>query len=623
MKNNSGNLAVKLVLFIYISIMIGAALYSILVPMALSFDRAATMVFFRKKFITVGSMSILATWILYILYRPVKNCIAAKECHAAEDSELYRKARKSLSILPKFIFLIGALSYSLGVVLSLGLDAAKGALPGRDVAVGNFLAAIVWGLVNGVITERIVNIILIESKNRLKIDSMKGQKAYSTIAHLFVPLSIIFVWLLVYTVLTFHFAPAAGFASFAWKLVVYLILGLFLMFLVLTEFSLSMKNLLRQVKKLSGDRMDLSSKIYITSFDDIGSITEGMNRIISNLRNTFSKVREAISEAYRTSGHARDTVSESKERVREMNGLMDGMASGIEEQIRTVGSTGSAISNTIASIDEMIARMDEQAERVDHAAVEIREMVDHMNSVSRDANRTEELFLEIRQRLEEGNREVEATAEEIERINGAGIMVAETVKVIEDIADRINLIAMNAAIESAKAGTAGRGFAVVAAEIRKLADSTSSETERITGHIDSMRTITESGLTRFAALGIGLQEIFSTVERTGESVAEIAVSSREMAGRGESELTEVAELVELTNALRSETGSQKESNRGMKEAIDTLSRASDTLVELQRQLRTGIGAIETAFLNISVDFEQSFSSNKELEKLVDGFNIGE
>jgi hypothetical protein len=46
-------------------------------------------------------------------------------------------------------------------------------------------------------------------------------------------------------------------------------------------------------------------------------------------------------------------------------------------------------------------------------------------------------------------------------------------------------------------------------------------------------------------------------------------------------------------------------------------------VELQRQLRSGIGAIETAFLNISVDFEQSFSSNKELEKLVEGFTIGE
>jgi methyl-accepting chemotaxis protein len=123
-------------------------------------------------------------------------------------------------------------------------------------------------------------------------------------------------------------------------------------------------------------------------------------------------------------------------------------------------------------------------------------MIDHMNAVSRDANRTEEIFLEIRQRLTEGNREVGATAEEIERINGAGIMVAETVKVIEDIADRINLIAMNAAIESAKAGTAGRGFAVVASEIRKLADSTSSETERITGHIDSMRAFTESGSRR-------------------------------------------------------------------------------------------------------------------------------
>lgn len=623
MNTTSSNLAAKLVVFIYISILIGAALYSILVPIVLSFDKAATLVFFRKKFITVGSMSILATWILYILYRPVKQCIASGECTYAADSALYKKACRALSILPKFIFLVGALSYTLGVVLSLGLDAAKGAMPSRQVAVGNLLAAIIWGLVNGVITERIINIILIESKNRLKIDSMEGQKAYSTIVHLFTPVSIIFIWLLLYSVLTFLFSTAPGFAPVAWKLALYLVIGLFLLLLVLAEFSLSMKNLLNQVRNLSGDRMDLSRKIYITSFDDIGSITEGMNRIIGNLRNTFSRVREAIGGASEASGHAKETVDGSRERVREMNGLMDKMVSGIDIQLSTVETTGGRVSGTIDSIDEMIARMDEQAERVDHAAEEIRHMVDHMNEVSSRATRTEELFQDIRQRLDGGKREVDATAGEIERINDAGIMVAETVKLIEDIADRINLIAMNAAIESAKAGAAGRGFAVVAAEIRKLADSTSSETERITGHIDSMRSITESGLRRFAALGADLQEIFSTVERTGESVAEIAVSSREMAGRGESELTEVAELVALTNALRRETGTQKESNREMKEAIDTLSRASVNLVELQRQLRSGIEAIEEAFLNISHDFERSFSSNRELEQLVEGFKTGE
>jgi methyl-accepting chemotaxis protein len=623
MENNSSKLAFKLVVYIYISILIGAALYSLLVPVALSFDRETSLTFFRKKFITVGSMSVLATWVIYLLYRPIKQCIATGACQADADTALYRKARKALITLPRFIFLVGAISYSLGVVLSLFLDARRGEMPDRSIAAGNFIAAFIWGLVNGVITERIVNIILIESKTSLKIETMKDQKAYSTLTHLFMPVTIITIWLMSYTALTFFFASTPDLSAMAWKLAVYLVLALVLVFLILTEFTLSMKNLLRQIESLSGDRMDLSRNVYITSFDDIGIVTEGMNHIIGNLRNTFSSIRQAIGVAYKSSGHTKETVDSSRKRVREMEKLMDDMQSGIDQQLGTVQQTGSTIGAAIGSIEEMIAQMDEQAEKVDHAAAEIRSMIDHMETVSGGAARTEELFQDIRRKLDQGTREVEETAEGIEKINGAGRMVADTVKVIDDIADRINLIAMNAAIESAKAGAAGKGFAVVAGEIRKLADNTSKETETITGHIATMQQITDSGLSRFASLGGSLQNIFATVEETGKSVAEIAGSSREMARRGESELTEIEELVELTGTLKQETARQIESNHHMKSAMETLSQASGSLVDLQKQLHAGIAAIESAFANISEDFDHSFSSNRKLEELVEGFHTGD
>jgi methyl-accepting chemotaxis protein len=620
MNKTKKHLARRLVLFIYISILIGAALYSILVPMALNFDRTTTIDFFRKKFITVGSMSILATWILYILYRPVQRCITLGTCQA-DGSPLYQKARKALTILPRFIFAVGALSYSLGVVISLGLDAAKGAIPPMNIAVGNFIAAFIWGFVNGIITERIVNIILIESKTELKIEDMEGKKAYSSITHLFLPIAIILTWLLSYTVITFLFSGSTTLTGITWKLAIYLAISLFLSFLIFTEFSLSLKNLQAQISKLSGEKMDLSQKIYITSFDDIGTITEGMNRIIGNLHSTFSRVRRATGEAYSSSSHAGEAVGQGRRRIEEMNSLMAEMESGFQDQIGTTKETGSTVSRTIGSFDEIMSRMDEQAEQVNHIADELKKMITHMESVSGKASQADEMFRMIGEKLDSGSREVNETAEEIEGINSAGKKVAETLSVINDIADRINLISMNAAIESAKAGSAGKGFAVVASEIRKLADNTSGETDAIARQIESMQAITEQGLRRFAALGYNLQEIFSTVEETGKSVAEITESSLEMASRGRDELTEVQELVELTGTLKGETEKQKEANRNLKSATDTLSEASQKLTELRSRMKEGIDAIEGAFENISSDYEKSHSSNRELEELVESFKI--
>lgn len=620
MQNKKENLALRLVLFIYISILIGAALYSFLVPMALNFDRTATIDFFRKKFITVGSMSILATWVLYLLYKPVQRCISSGTCQA-DGSELYRKARRALLILPRFIFAVGAVSYSLGVLISLGLDAARGSLPDSNIAIGNLVAAFIWGLVNGIITERIVNIILIKSKTALKIEAMGGKKSYSTITHLFGPVAIIILWLLCYTVITFLFSGSAGLSGISWKLAIYLALSLFLSFLIFTEFSLSLKNLEAQIHQLSGAKMDLSRKIYITSFDDIGTITEGMNRIIGNLHATFSRVRRATGDAYSSSSHAGETMDRGRSRIVEMNSLMTEMESGFQEQIGTTEETGATISRTIGSFDEIMARMDEQAEQVNHIAEELKNMIAHMESVSEKASRADEMFRMIGEKLDSGNREVNETAEEIEGINSAGKKVAETLAVINDIADRINLISMNAAIESAKAGSAGKGFAVVAGEIRKLADNTSGETEAIARQIESMQSITEQGLRRFAALGYNLQEIFSTVEETGKSVAEITGSSLEMARRGRDELTEVQELVSLTGTLKGETEKQKEANRNLKSATDSLSDASRKLTVLRSRLKEGIDAIEGAFENISRDYEKSHSSNRELEELVESFKI--
>ncbi|MEM9881316.1 MAG: methyl-accepting chemotaxis protein [Planctomycetota bacterium] len=125
---------------------------------------------------------------------------------------------------------------------------------------------------------------------------------------------------------------------------------------------------------------------------------------------------------------------------------------------------------------------------------------------------------------------VEASSASVAELGQRGEQIGQVIGVINDIADQTNLLALNAAIEAARAGEHGRGFAVVADEVRKLADRTTQATEEIAGSIRAIQDETTSAVQRMDA---GTAQVAAGVERAGTadaSLRQIVDSAREVAG---------------------------------------------------------------------------------------------
>jgi methyl-accepting chemotaxis protein len=157
---------------------------------------------------------------------------------------------------------------------------------------------------------------------------------------------------------------------------------------------------------------------------------------------------------------------------------------------------------------------------------------------------------------------VQGSADSIRELAGSVTRISEVTDVIDEIADQTNLLALNAAIEAARAGEAGRGFAVVADEVRKLAEKTAKATREITGMVSGIQNQAESsveamdsGVSEVTAgselaqkAGASLTEILSINEQVQEMVQNIASSATEQSASAEEISRSINDVTQVTRA---------------------------------------------------------------------------
>jgi methyl-accepting chemotaxis protein len=185
--------------------------------------------------------------------------------------------------------------------------------------------------------------------------------------------------------------------------------------------------------------------------------------------------------------------------------------------------------------------------------------------------------------------EVHRSTEVIHQLGSQSDRISQIINVIKEIADQTNLLALNAAIEAARAGEAGRGFAVVADEVRKLAEKTSSSTKEIGDMINAIQQGTQQAVSSMEAGSDKVHDGVAMAERAGESMEQIeggvrkvlmAVASiSEALGEQRSASHDIADNVEKI-ARMSEENSQ---------AVLSVSDSAGKLIELASSLRAKAG----------------------------------
>lgn len=290
------------------------------------------------------------------------------------------------------------------------------------------------------------------------------------------------------------------------------------------------------LSKVSGG--DLRSQADIDTKDEIGMLAAKVNEMVTSLRQTVG----AILMHSQSLSAAAEEISASTQEV----------ASGSTTTANDAG-TISELFKELSSAIHSVAQNTEQASVISDETVSIAE---NGNRIIQDSMESMKTVSGQMSKLEEDSQKV-----------------GEIIDVIEDIADQTNLLALNAAIEAARAGEQGRGFAVVADEVRKLAERSGEATKQITSIIKGMQVNTRSSVSAVQEsaelsqqTGASFHQIVTMVNNAGQKISEIAAASEEQAAQS----TDVLAAVESISATTQQSAASSEETASSAQSLASL-----------------------------------------------------
>ncbi|MEI6209755.1 MAG: methyl-accepting chemotaxis protein [Desulfuromonadales bacterium] len=303
---------------------------------------------------------------------------------------------------------------------------------------------------------------------------------------------------------------------------------------------------------------DLRVNITHRSGDEVGELSEACRIMVESLRSTISKVSDTSNQVAAASNQLHSTAEHIATGAEEVAAQAGSVATASEEM--------SATSGDIAQNCQMAA---EGAQRASQSASAGAEVVE----------RTVVVMGEIAQKVQE-------TAKTVAGLGARSDQIGAIIGTIEDIADQTNLLALNAAIEAARAGEQGRGFAVVADEVRALAERTTRATREIGEMIKAIQYETKNAVT---AMELGVRQVEAgteEAEKSGQALQEILQQVNDVA----MQINQVATAAEEQTATTSEISSNmmqitevvQQTSRGAHESATAAAQLNGNAEELQR-----------------------------------------
>lgn len=343
------------------------------------------------------------------------------------------------------------------------------------------------------------------------------------------------------------------------------------------------------------------------SRDEIGMIAEHFNDMLAQMVRSL--------EAYNTSGRTlTETVSQVDEGSRQLTDSSGHLAATAEQigsaaaqissgsqQLAANATEAAAIVNELqAQVAEVGRTSEEQAAAVTQVSASLNEAVEGIQQVDGAAKQMAVSAGGGKQAVEQAIRamqglkaQIEEAATMVQNLDQAGAKIGAIVNTIDSIAAQTNLLALNAAIEAARAGEHGRGFAVVADEVRKLAEQSSMATREIESLISQVRDSVQQTVHSITSTVQNADGVVRTSAQAGEALSEIQKSVDEVVAQAEK-----VEVIAL------------EVNRSMKAVATTAQGNLDAVMEMQ----AGAHKVSNAITDVASVSEESAAAAQELDQ---------